>query len=136
MRHWVSLWFGLLVCLWATLALAAGNTVGPRQCLIQWTQAAPASGAEATGWKIYLRQSGSYTTAFKSPGVSINSTSKQTTVTVDCRGFALATGQWYVVVRAANAQGESDPSNEVPFYWNNNQAEPTTHPPTGPWIGP
>lgn len=137
MRRWVSLWFGLLVCLWATLSLAAGNTVGPRACQMQFVQSIPASQeATPTGWHIYLRQSGSYGTAIKSPSVSITTSSKQTTVTIDCRGFALADGQWYAIVRAYNSNGESDPSNEAAFVWNNNQADPTLQPPTGGWIGP
>lgn len=129
------------IALWVSSVFAAGNVVGPRQCRLTFVENEPivteTTNNTPTGWKLYLsRTSGAYTTPFRSYSVAQLSPSWGKELTIDCRGFALADGQWYVIVKATNAAGDSPPSNEAPFVWDTSQPEPDLRPPTGPWLSP
>jgi hypothetical protein len=66
------------------------------------------SGNDATEWHYYLgRASGVYTFVYSEPNEALR--------TVEVKTFAPDVGEWYCVLRAVNAGGESAASNEVFF---------------------
>jgi hypothetical protein len=115
----------LVLALWVGWAETAGNTVGPNQCTMTWTQAPTnANGSPLTdlsGWRIFV---------YTMPG-QIGATATATVpaagpapvgvlnLTFDCRGLTLSEGQKYATVKAVDlGLLESAPAVESPFVWN------------------
>lgn len=99
----------LLIPMLALLALPI-LSVGPKvPCLLSWT---PSPTSDVTGYYFYWRIT-------NAPYVDSQRYAVTTNQPVDLRILALPKGLYYVMMTATNAYGESDPSPDAVWYYNN-----------------
>jgi hypothetical protein len=114
---WISVLAAMLISLliWPLGSAAVGPTISPTSCELSWEAPTNPDGtpqAALDSYRIYLsRTPGDYD--YTQP---IRSPDKDATKAFCSSVGALPLGQWFLVMRSADASGhESENSNEVPF---------------------